>query len=263
MVEADRRVLQAQHPSGDVRVPAHPFQVRVHGAHRHGKTTERAVRLLPLHPEPVVQERFALLAPPLPFDQGIHALAQGVLARGLVPEAAADLVGVEPHHLPERPVADLLGDERVTHLALGMQAAEPDAALLRNGAVALVLVLQRPRAAFDDPLGLAGVVHDRDLQRAAGPGDLNEPNPVLAQKRQHVLSGVGTGGRPLAPGELVQHHGAGRIDSVGSRVLQHLDQVRGAVDAQAPVDDQLDILTAGAGYSGHAAAPPWSAFGYK
>ncbi|WP_405669808.1 hypothetical protein [Streptomyces sp. NBC_01530] len=46
---------------------------------------------------------------------------------------------------------------------------------------------------------------------------MNEPNPVLAQKRQHVLSGMGTGGRPLAPGELVQHHGAGRIDSVGSR----------------------------------------------
>ncbi|MFQ6144656.1 hypothetical protein ACLMNJ_16510 [Streptomyces seoulensis] len=63
---------------------------------------------------------------------------------------------------------------------------------------------------------------------------MNEPDPVLAQERQHVLSGVGAGGRPLVPGEFVEHHGAGQIDSVGGRVLQHLHQIRGRVDAQAP-----------------------------
>jgi hypothetical protein len=94
--------------------------------------------------------------------------------------AAEGLVGVEPHHLTERPVAEFPGDQRIADLALGVEAAEPHAALLGNRAARLVLVPQRPGPALDDPLGLTGVVHDRDLQGAAGPGHLNEPDPVLA-----------------------------------------------------------------------------------
>ncbi|ALV39245.1 hypothetical protein [Streptomyces sp. CdTB01] len=39
-VEADGGVLQAQHPSGDVRMGAHPVQVRIPGPHRHRETAE-------------------------------------------------------------------------------------------------------------------------------------------------------------------------------------------------------------------------------
>lgn len=71
------------------------------------------------------------------------------------------------------------------------------------------------------------------------PGRLERAEPgARAAAGQHVLSGVGVGGRSLAPGELVQHRGAGRIDSVGSRVLQHLHQVRGRVDGAKARDPQ-------------------------